>query len=155
MEGGWREVSDIVEKHGFSSAVIDNIVAIDSKGRYEMSSDKTLIRAKWGHSVSVELGEECASVPDTLYHGTADIYLPGIQKEGIKRKSRQFVHLTDDRTLALNTGKRHGNPIVLTIDAKKMKEDGAKFWKRGDRIWLTVKVEIQYISIKVEEETGK
>ena len=79
-------------------------------------------------------------------------YLLCIQQEGIKRKSRQFVHLTDDRILAMETGKRHGNPVVLTIDSGKMKEDGIKFWKRGNGIWLTEKVEIQYVL--TDKESG-
>lgn len=145
--GGWRKVEDIVSNHGFSYAELDSIVATDSKGRYEFSSDKFLIRARWGHSIPVELGDECLEVPDFLYHGTADIYLLSIQKEGIRRKGRQFVHLSNDRILALETGKRHGNPVVLTIDSGRMKEDGIKFWKRGDKIWLTFAVAPQYISI--------
>ena len=142
---GWRKVEDLVSNHGFSYAELDRIVATDSKGRYEFSSDKSLIRARWGHSIPVELGDECLEVPDILYHGTADIYLLSIQKEGLKRKNRQFVHLTDNRIMAMESGKRHGNPVVLTIDSGKMKEDGIKFWKRGNCIWLTERVEIQHI----------
>ena len=145
--GGWRMVEELVTNHGFSRAELDKIVSTDSKGRYELSSDKSLIRARWGHSVQVELCDECSEVPDVLYHGTADIYLLCIQKEGIRRKDRQFVHLTDDRILAMETGKRHGNPVVLTIDSVRMKEAGIKFWKRGDMIWLTEYVAPQYISI--------
>lgn len=149
---GWREVDDLMTNHGFSYSELESIVASDSKGRFEFSSGKTSIRARWGHSIPVELGDECSEVPDTLYHGTADINLLCIQKEGIQRKGRQFVHLTDNRILAMESGKRHGNPVVLTIDSGKMKEAGIKFWKRGNCIWLTEKVEIQYISIK--KETG-
>lgn len=143
--GGWRSVKDLVANHGFSGTELDNIVATDSKGRYELSPDKSLIRARWGHSVPVEFGDECSEVPDILYHGTADIYLLSIQKEGIRRKNRQFVHLTDDRILAMETGKRHGNPVIMTVDAKRMKKDGVLFWKRGDRIWLTQCVAPHYL----------
>ncbi len=129
VSGGWRMVDDLVVSHGFSRTEIECIVKNDPKGRYELSHDKALIRAKWGHSIPIELGRECMEVPDTLFHGTAENYLPGIQTEGIKQMNRQFVHLTDDRMLALNTGKRHGNPVVLIINSKRMKEDGVKFWK--------------------------
>lgn len=145
-EDGWRAISDLVEKHGFSQEEVIDIVATDPKGRFEFSKDKPLIRARWGHSFPINLGDECDDVPDTLYHGTADIYLPSIQREGLKEKDGRIVHLTNDRLLASKTGKRHGNPIVLSIDAKRMKEDGLKFWRPGEYIWLTKEVEIQYIS---------
>ena len=145
--GGWRSVSDLIDNHGFTFAILEIIVANDTKGRYEFSSDQSTIRARWGHSIPISLGEESENVPDTLYHGTAECYLKGIIKDGIKRRGRQFVHLTDDRILALETGKRHGNPVVLTINAKAMKEDGIKFWKRGDRIWLTKQVDVQYFEL--------
>lgn len=151
-ESGGRSISDLTENHGFSREELTEIVATDPKGRYEffIHKDVPSIRARWGHSFPVNYGNECKDVPDTLYHGTADIYLPRIQREGLKKMGRQFVHLTNDRLLAMNTGKRHGNPIVLTIDARKMQQDGFEFWKRGDCIWLTEKVEVKYISIKTE-----
>ena len=146
--GGWRRVRDLIDNHGFSSAILEYIVANDTKGRYEFSRDKSTIRARWGHSIQISIGDDSDDVPDTLYHGTAEHYLQSIQKDGIKRRGRQFVHLTDDRILAMETGKRHGNPVVITINAKAMKEDGVKFWKRGDRIWLTKQVDAQYLNIK-------
>lgn len=143
---GWRAVEELVSNHGFSSTELYSIVATDLKGRYELSPDRSLIRARWGHSIPVEFGDECSKVPDTLYHGTADIYLHCILKDGVKRKDRQFVHLTDDIILAMETGKRHGNPVILTVNAKKMKEDGFQFWKRGEKIWLTKAVAPQYLT---------
>ena len=139
---------DLIDNHGFSSAILEYIVANDTKGRYEFSRDKSTIRARWGHSIQISIGDDSDDVPDTLYHGTAEHYLQSIQKDGIKRRGRHFVHLTDDRILAMETGKRHGNPVVITINAKAMKEDGVKFWKRGDRIWLTKQVDAQYLNIK-------
>lgn len=151
-EDGWRAISDLVENHGFSLEELACIVATDPKGRFELSNEKPLIRARWGHSFPINLGAECDDIPDTLYHGTADIYLPYIQREGLKEMDGRIPHLTNDRMQAMKTGKRHGNPIVLTIDAKRMKEDGNEFWKLGDSIWVTKKVDIQYISIKPEAE---
>ena len=145
---GWRLVEDLLSHHGFSLEELEEIAANDSKGRYEFSQDHTNIRARWGHSVTILLGRESDAddIPDTLYHGTADAYLACIHKEGIRSKGRQFVHLTNNRILAIETGKRHGRPVVLAIDSRKMKEDGIKFWKRNDTIWLTKEVGVKYIS---------
>lgn len=146
--GGWRRVSDLIDNHGFSLAILEFIVTNETNGRYEFSSDKSTIRARWGHSIPISLGVESDDVLDTLYHGTAERYLQSIEKDGIKRRGRQFVHLTDDRILAMETGKRHGNPVVLTINAKAMREDGVKFWKLSERIWLTKQVDVQYLEKK-------
>ena len=148
VPGGWRRVSDLIDNHGFTYAMLEFIVSNDAKGRYEFSRDRLTIRAQWGHSIPIALGDETDDVPEILFHGTAECYLQSIQKEGIKRRKRQLVHLTDDKVLAMETGKRHGDPVVLTINAKAMKEDGVKFWKRGDRIWLTKQVDAQYLNIK-------
>ena len=148
--GGWRSVNDLIDNHGFTFTELGNIVGNDSKGRFEFSDTRESIRARWGHSVPIEMADETDDVPNLLYHGTAKLSLLRIQTEGIKRMSRQFVHLTNDKALALETGKRHGDPVIISVDAHRMKEDGRKFWRCGDKIWLTTDVEVIYF-IKDED----
>lgn len=64
--GGWRRVRVLIDNHGFSSAILEFIVANDTKGRYEFSRDKSTIRARWGHSIQISIGDDSDDVPDTL-----------------------------------------------------------------------------------------
>ena len=55
------------------------------------------------------------------------------------------MHLSENLEDAKRIGKRHGKPVVLLIDAKKMHEDGIKFYKTRDGIYLTDDISIKYI----------
>ena len=47
---------------------------------------------------------------------------------------------------ARNVGKRHDEPIIIKVDARKMSEDGIKFYLSNNGVWLTDYVGIEYIS---------
>ena len=68
-------------------------------------------------------------------------------EEGLKKMSRNHVHLSTSMMEALEVGSRHGKPIVLEIDVLKMADDGIRFWKaRNNTLWLTEYVNPSYIS---------
>ena len=48
--------------------------------------------------------------------------------------------------LALSSGARHGNPVLLAVDAKQMLIDNIRFWKGNDKIWLTGDIDRKYIT---------
>lgn len=144
---GWRTVKDLETKHGFSYAELLELTVRDEKQRFEVSPCFTLIRARYGHSFHTIIHNEFAIPPDTLFHGTAEKYWASIQTEGIKGGKRQYVHLTTDRIQARVFGQRHGNPIVLTVDAKRMYAAGFSFYKATDYIWQTKYVPLEYIGI--------
>ena len=90
-----------------------------------------LFRSNQGHSVQVDVELKAAEPPRYLYHGTASRFLPAIQAEGIRKMSRQYVHLSGDFETAMAVGKRHGIPVVITIDAAAMARDGRQ--QRGKK----------------------
>lgn len=59
--------------------------------------------------------------------------------------SRQYVHLSKDKETAEAVGKRHGKPIILSINAKKMSEDNISFYLSENGVWLTNYVDPKYI----------
>lgn len=143
--GGWREVEDLVRNHSFTREEICDIVKHDNKGRYQLNDDSTKVRALYGHSVKVDLLLSNDYPPESLYHGTAEKYLPSILKEGLDSRSRQFVHLTENRDTAVKTGARHGKPAVLIIDSGAMHKAGYLFHNLGPGIWVTKIVPAEYI----------
>lgn len=153
---GWLNVNDLIEainnksEYRITREILDEIVATDNKGRYSYNDDKTLIRANQGHSIkgiNVEM-KECKP-PKILYHGTSTKNLISIAEcDYIKSMSRLHVHLSSDYDTALNVGKRHGEPVVLTIDAEAMYKDGYKFYLSTNGVWLTNSIPFDKYVIK-------
>ena len=143
--GGWRLLTNLCQLHSFSLEEIIDLVSRDDKGRFEFNSDMSKVRALYGHSVSVDLLLRKQEPPLRLLHGTALKYIESISHYGLKSKARQYVHLTEDRDLALKTGSRHGQPVLLVIDSQSMFNDGYDFYPLNNGTWLTTEVQINYI----------
>lgn len=144
-KNGWREVKDLVKNHNYTFDELVEIVDTNDKKRYEFNSDKTKIRARQGHSIDVDVELKETIPPDILYHGTATRFLESIYEKGILKGSRKYVHLSKDEETAVKVGQRHGKPFVLKINAKKMVEDGCKFYLSNNDVWLTDYIDKKYI----------
>ena len=147
---GWAKVEDLINGINNSGRRIDKeileeIVRTDNKQRYSFNEDKTKIRANQGHSIPVKVDLKELEPPETLYHGTATKSLKGIQKQGIKSMSRLYVHLSKDFETAKQVGTRHGECVILVINAKRMYEDGIKFYLSENGVWLTEYIDTKYI----------
>ena len=143
--GGWRSVENLVHEHGFTFEQLCDLVANDSKGRFEFNDDKTKIRALYGHSVPVEMNYACCTPPEILYHGTSMNADAAIAEVGLKPRSRNYVHLTSDNNVALETGTRHGAPIAIHVKALEMFREGYKFYNPVGSIWLVREVPRRFI----------
>ena len=144
-EHGWREVSDLIKNQGYTMRELEEIVETNNKKRYEFSDDKKKIRARQGHSIPVDVELKETTPPDVLYHGTATRFLSSILKQGIVKGTRLYVHLSDNVETAEKVGSRHGKPVVLFLDTKRMVADGIKFYLSNNNVWLTEYVDSKYI----------
>ncbi|MDM1384418.1 RNA 2'-phosphotransferase [Myroides marinus] len=150
-DNGWADVEELISKCAkhrvsFTRKELDEIVETNNKKRYSFNEDETKIRANQGHSIAVDLEFTAIEPPMFLYHGTADRFLNSIEAEGVKKMSRQHVHLSQDKETAINVGSRHGRVVVLTILAGKMYEDGIVFYQSANGVWLTDYIDPKYIS---------
>ncbi|MDR2954317.1 MAG: RNA 2'-phosphotransferase [Prevotella sp.] len=150
-ENGWADVQELIQKCAmhrvnFTMAELEEIVATNDKKRYSFNEDKTRIRANQGHSIEIDLTLSPVEPPEFLYHGTADRFYTSMMSEGIKKMSRQHVHLSKDKETAHKVGSRHGRPIILTILAKQMYHDGIEFFQSDNEVWLTDFIDPKYIS---------
>lgn len=145
-EHGYREVQDLVQNHGFTKDEIVELVETNDKQRYEFNDDKSKIRARQGHSVNVNVDLKETLPPDVLFHGTATRFLESIREKGILKMSRNYVQLSEKIDTAMDVGGRHGNPVVLGVDTKTMREDGIKFYLSNNNVWLTEFVDSKYIA---------
>lgn len=151
---GWVSVAELIEKlnkfryFGFVTVErIENIVETDNKRRYDLQffNNDLQIRANQGHSLMwVDLGLQEVKPFDILYHGTGYKYVKSINKKGIVKKTRQYVHLSASNEYAEKVGMRHGTPFVYKINAKQMYEDGCIFYLSKNGVWLTEYVDPKY-----------
>lgn len=155
-EHGWAKVDELInginasEKYSIDMPLLEEIVRTDNKQRYSFNEDKTKIRANQGHSINVDVELKEAVPPEILYHGTGEKYVDLINTEGLKPKSRLYVHLSKDIDTAVKVGKRHGKPVVYSVSTGKMQRNGYKFYLSENGVWLTKVVPLEFI--KSEEK---
>lgn len=68
-----------------------------------------------------------------------------VRENGILKMNRQYVHLSADVETAKAVGKRHGKPVVLVIDTKKMVEDGYTFCLSDNGVWQSEDIKWEYV----------
>lgn len=150
-ENGWANVDELIIKstndsQGFTFEELNEIVQTNDKKRFIFNEDKTKIRANQGHSIDINLALIPQQPPEFLYHGTSQNNIGSILEKGIEKRSRQHVHLSQDKETASKVGMRNGKPIILTINTEKMFEDGIEFYLSDNDVWLTDFVDTKYIS---------
>lgn len=151
MDGaGWVAIDQMLANaatrgRGFSRAELDEVVAQNNKQRFEIDDTGTLIRARQGHSVPVELGYSAAVPPEVLFHGTAQNTVTLIWRDGLLPMRRHAVHLSADTETAVRVGSRHGKPAVLAVAAARMHAEGYAFFVTGNGVWLTDAVPAEYL----------
>lgn len=152
-EHGWADVKELIAgvqktRPDFNLEILEEIVRTNNKQRYSFNNDHTKIRANQGHSIQVDVELKEAVPPEILYHGTGKKSVASILEQGLVPRSRLYVHLSKDKQTALNVGSRHGKPIVFTIQAGMMHEDGYKFFISENGIWLTKAVLPKYLKME-------
>ncbi|MDX1672930.1 MAG: RNA 2'-phosphotransferase, partial [Balneolaceae bacterium] len=128
---------------------LERIIDYSDKKRFEISDDGEYIRAGYGHSIDLDLGLDPVEPPGTLYHGTAERNVSPIMEKGLDPQNRNYVHLSADRSSAREVGMRHGKPVIISVDAGRMHEEGHAFYQSESEpgIWLTEEVPPEYVSV--------
>lgn len=149
---GWADLDELIQKakadgRKLERDSIKEIITKSEKNRFILSEGGDFIRAGYGHSIDVDLQLRPKTPPELLYHGTAKRNVSSIMEEGIRPGGRNFVHLSATHGEAKNVGSRHGQPVILKIQAKKMHEDGYDFYQSESEegIWLTEKIPIEFL----------
>jgi putative RNA 2'-phosphotransferase len=143
---GWTEVSTLLSAMHITRDQLDHVVAGNDKQRFAFDESGARIRANQGHTVPVQLDLPVATPPDTLYHGTVAKFLDAIMTDGLRPMTRHDVHLSPDLPTAIKVGSRRGKPVVLAVDAARMRADGHEFRLSANGVWLTAHVPAGYLS---------
>lgn len=147
---GWATIADVlaaVHQRGLpvTPTILREIVDTDEKQRYSL--DGARIRANQGHSVAVDLGLRPIEPPAVLFHGTAAKSLGLIWRDGLLPMGRQYVHLSQQPETANVVGRRHGEPVILTVRAYDMFMAGHPFYRSANGVWLTLAVPIEFLEM--------
>ena len=109
---------------------IQKIVNSSPKERFEIKGDR--IRARYGHSIRVNLEMKPFQAPQFLYHGTSPEAGEKIKREGLKPMKREYVHLSKTLNEAIAVGRRKSKrPLILKILAQRAQKEGTNFYDRG------------------------
>ena len=162
-EGGWVAVDDVLSGlasrgDAITREMLDEVVRTNSKRRFALSADGSMIRANQGHSakLDVDLGLRRATPPAVLFHGTKEGSLASIRKKGLLPMGRQHVHLSRDRETATLVGdRRSGSTVILTVDAAAMHRDRRAFLLSENGVWLIDAVPPGYLGFPEPEPSPR
>ncbi|HII05732.1 MAG TPA: RNA 2'-phosphotransferase, partial [Methanotrichaceae archaeon] len=120
------------------------LVQSDPKERYEILEGK--IRAKYGHSVDVDLDYPLNKLSD-LYYGANEEEADRILEVGLKSASQRYVHLSTTPEKAWHVGTfRTNSPQVIRVDAQAAQRAGVKMMTVSGYIVISENVPPEYLS---------
>ncbi len=142
-ENGFVDIEELVEKLEERFSEIDRKfvekLVEEGKRRYEIKDDR--IRALYGHSLDIEIDLPEDKDVEKLYHGTTSKAAYKILINGLEARDRNMVHLSSSKEIAREVGERRtDDPVILKIDCKKAREDGLKFYKANDELYLSEEI---------------
>jgi len=148
--GGWVPLDELLEAarrngRGLSRDHVLHVVEKGEKRRFELDSRGRRIRARYGHSLPVDLELEPVEPPGELFHGTAERFVESILRDGLRPGQRRHVHLSPDRETAREVGGRHGRPVILVVRARELYRAGQAFYRPTSEVWLTTRVPPDYV----------
>ena len=83
-----------------------------------------------------------------VFYGTGEKYVASIDQQGLNPRTRLYVHLSKDRETAKKVGQRHGKPVLYLVKAEEMYNDGYRFYRSENGVWLTKEVPVKYLERK-------
>ena len=152
---GWVDLDLLcnIMENRYRWATEERLIALiesDIKRRYEAEGSR--IRARYGHSVNVDLdypGNEFAY----LYYGVSLEEVDMLLENGITPLRQRYVHLSTSYRKAHEAASVHtDNPIVIEVDAESAQQDGLFFMNVNDDIVLTDEVPPDYLGIVAAKE---
>ena len=144
----WPDVVELVRQRFYDVAEdqMRELIAGGSRKRFEIRGDK--VRATYGHSFPVNLGDRLAEPPAQLYFGAARDLAQSMLRRGLEPCDRQYVHLSVTADEAESVARRHDPaPSVLVVDAQAAHAEGVRFYESGP-LFLAENVPAKFLSLR-------
>jgi putative RNA 2'-phosphotransferase len=145
---GWVDLAILVDvirtRHRWANeAMLVALVASDPKVRYEIKDGR--IRARYGHSVNVEL-DHPENTLTLLYYGAAEEEAARLLEVGLRSASQRYVHLSTNPDKARHVGSfRTPNPKVIEVDAAAAKAYGVNMMTVNDDIVISDPIPARFL----------
>lgn len=147
---GWVDLiklGDVVRsRHRWAGKeMVVALVMSDPKERYEISGDR--VRARYGHSVDVELDHPTNTL-SKLYYGASEEEADRILEIGLKAASQRYVHLSTTPEKAWHVATfRTGNPRVIQADATAAQHEDVVMMTVNEDIVISDTIPAKFLSI--------
>ncbi|MDP2766339.1 MAG: RNA 2'-phosphotransferase [Candidatus Methanoperedens sp.] len=122
-----------------------SIIESDEKGRYEVKGNK--IRARYGHSVDIDLDYAENTLPE-LYYGASREEVDILLEKGIRPIKQRYVHLSTSVEKANEVASIHTeNPVLLVVNAEEARNDGVALLSATENIVLSEEIPAKYLRV--------
>jgi len=148
---GYAPVEDVLravqsKDESLTREDLEAVVYDSEKQRFEIVEER--IRARYGHSFSIELGIEPSEPPEFLYKGVDVSETDAALTEGLKPFDRDYLHLSFEAYVAARLGGgRHRPGAVIRIEARRAHEAGIPFYDCGPTI-LTKEIPAEFLALE-------
>jgi putative RNA 2'-phosphotransferase len=123
-----------------------SIIESDEKGRYEVKGNK--IRARYGHSVDIDLDYPENTLPE-LYYGASREEVDILLEKGIKPVKQRYVHLSTSVEKAQEVASIHTeDPVLLVINAEDAQKNGVIILSATENIVLSEEIPGRYLRLR-------
>lgn len=116
---GWMNIDELIEllnsqKHRIDKEALLAVAEARGEHRFEVEGDD--IRATHGHSgrINVKLQKSTQPSPELFHATTTDALEPIFERaQGLKRRTRESVHLSSDPDFSRRAAERFAKPVVM------------------------------------------
>lgn len=127
---------------------VETVVRDCPKQRFEIKGRN--IRARYGHSIDIELDVGCSPPPDVLYQGTSPPMKDTVLAQGLKPMKRRYVHLSKTKREAFEVARRKSKiPTIFIVKAREAYEEGVEFYDIG-AVVLTEALPAEFVRLAQE-----
>ena len=121
------------------------MIESDEKGRYQVYGKK--IRARYGHSVDIDLDYPDNTLPE-IYYGASREEVDILLEKGIRPIRQRYVHLSTSSEKAMQVANIHtDDPVLIVVNAEEAQNDGIDMLDATEHIVLSEEIPPEYLSL--------
>jgi putative RNA 2'-phosphotransferase len=132
---------DALRANGWEDLQEAEIAAVVRQDPRRFEIEEGLIRARYGHSVTLEQPGSAARPPEWLYYAVADAELEAVRAGGLRPEGRRHVHLCQTPSEASRLLERRAvTGQVVTVLARRAQDRGIPFYQATEHLYLTTRI---------------